>query len=111
MIWFIDKSIAFGSYHYLLMVIVYISDYRSLFYKQYNEDNVFQILKQKQSIHWKALCSFLEIPTIRQVKTKTITCELHLSNLSVSLPDCERNFKYLCLCLSSKLIFSSYRHR
>jgi len=60
-------SIAFGSNHYLFMAIVYISDYLSLFYKQYNKDNLFQILKQNQSIHWKALCSFLEIQTIRQV--------------------------------------------
>jgi len=38
MIWFIYKSIAYGSNHYLFMAIVYI-EYRSLFYKQYSDDN------------------------------------------------------------------------
>jgi len=84
MIWFIDKSIAFGNNHDLFMAIVYMSDYKSLFYKRYNEDNLFQILNEEQSVHWKARCSYLDIPTIRKVQTKTFTCELHLSSLHVS---------------------------
>jgi len=65
-------SIAFGSNHYLFMAIVYISDYLSLFYKQYNKDNLFQIWNRTKAFTGKHCVPFWRYKQSGKFKRKRL---------------------------------------